>query len=719
MSEMIEAVEKQWRELTYEQFKMLVLNRAEAAKKGRDDLRTYCNCEGVNKANVGETLFGVVCRLLSPMSFDLRENLQKFKRIAIWEAISKSESVYPIGAVIEVLLDAKKPGLTGKTTSIDTLFESSFAGAIAAAVDRVVIEGPYVDEEVYKQMTFRDFDECRATVELQGKGYQIEMHQDGHLLLTSDSEQQLFRRLDSLMEKIGGRKALYLLWNGDEKSPELVPLLSNMRKHTRWPLYKIWADDVGYKNRFGQLFPYNYWLNLAVKHFNSNGTSDDGNIVECLDLILAYSRFVNVIPSRMKTIYDVMKPKQFIPALQKIAQYSHLYKIDQMRMKDAVDIIEMCSTNYASAKIRASVTLVQVVCVLKVLVRIFDGKCGLTKFSISDICRMVGGLRTGIVRQVIDLFVAAGGVPNQQYIDPNKPDDYDFYRKPVIRSGECFYVVDPSIAAAGFLSEFVFSGFFGAEPDDRKIGLLIEGAIRQRFVEKGLNPKTGFFGVEGGKADEYEADAIINDADNIIAVEIKKKSMKEDSRCGNSLQLMRDLAAGLLDDVKQARRYLGELARHHRLELHKERNDKVPIHTLYCNGDEKMTVVAMPLFDFDAFQTPSFTRSFFHKCGDPIDVGFASEGPAPTQEDQESCERLNKSLKQYQKVAKDYPEVRDIPIAVISIPQMMCLMDEVKSAKDFHKLVSRLPHIDFGSFDFYMALDSQLNTLYSPDAMLS
>ena len=121
-----------------------------------------------------------------------------------------------------------------------------------------------------------------------------------------------------------------------------------------------------------------------------------------------------------------------------------------------------------------------------------------------------------------------------------------------------------------------------------------------------------------------------------------------------------------------------------------------------------MTIVAMPLFDFDAFQTPAFTRSFFHKCGDRIDVLFSGEGPVPTQADRDSCARLNESLTQYQKIAKDYPEVLNIPIAIISITQMLCLLDEVKTTKDFHKLVSSLPHIDFGSFDFYMALDFQL-----------
>ena len=699
------SVDSQWREMNYEQFRSIVVKCAAKAQSCRSNLCEYFNCRSVNKANVGGMLFEVVCRLLRPMSFDLRELLRRFERMSIWDAVSKSESVYPIGAVIDVLLDAKKQGLKGSSTSIDAHFEASFSGAIAAAVDRVVIAGPYVGEDIYKQMKFRDFDECRAALELQSKGYQIEIHQDSSILLTRDSERQLFSRLDSLMKNIGGRKALHLLWCGDKKFPQIVPLLSKMRRHNRWPLCRIWADDSEYKNQFEQLFPYNYWLNLAVKHFNSDGISDDGAIVECLSLILTYSRFVNVIPSRMATIYDVMKQKQFIPTLQKIAQYSHLYKIDQMRMKDAVDIIESCSEKYLSLKVRDSITLAQVVCVLKALARIFDGKTGPTMFSVNDICGKVGGLRTEIVRRAINLFVAKGGVPNQNYINPNNPDGYDLYRKPVIKRGDDYCVVDPSMAASGFLSEFVFSGFFGLEPNDKKIGPFIENMIKQRFVDKGLNPISGYFSVDGGIPDAYEADAIMADADSIVAVEIKKKSMKEESRCGNSLQLIRDLAAGLLDDVKQARRYLGELARHHRLELHKIRNSTVATNTLCYSEGAKMTIVAMPLFDFDAFQTPAFTRSFFHKCGESINVRFSGGGPAPTEEDIDSCERLNKCLGQYQKVANDYPEIRDIPVAVISVPQMMCLLDEVKSSKDFHRLIWNLPHLDFGSFDFYMALD--------------
>ena len=714
MSEMINAIDKQWSELTYEQFQAQVFARTVLAKRGRDDLHAYFKSEGINKANVGGNLFAVVCRLLNPMSLDLREKLRQFERLAIWDAVSKSESVYPIGAVIEILLDAKRPGLNGETTSIDTQFESSLAGAIAAAVDRVVIEGPYVDEELYKQMKFRDFDECRAAVELQGKGYQVEMDQGGRLVLTTESGNRLFKCLDVLMAKISGRKALNLLWHGAERFPKLLPLLSYKRQHSRWPLCRIWSDDCELKNQFEQLFPYNFWLNLAVKHFNSSTTANDEDIDECIDLILAYSRFANVIPSQMATTYKMMNPKEFIPTLQKIAQYSHLYKIDQMRMKDAVDIIEMCSANYASAKVNGSLKLAQVVCVLKVLTRLFDGKCGPTMFSITDICRIVGGLRPEVVRQSLDLFVAKGGVPNKDYTDPNNPKGYVLYRKPIIRCGDSFFVVDPSMAAAGFLSEFVFSGLFGLEKNDKKIGPLIEDVIKRRLADKGLNPKTGFFSVQGGNVDAYEADAIMTDADSIVAVEIKKKSIKEESRCGDSLQLMRDLAAGLLDDVKQARRYLGELAKYHTLELHQNRNDKDPIHTLYYRGDEKMTIVAMPLFDFDAFQTPAFTRSFFHKCGDSIDVRFTGEGPVPTQADRDSCVRLNKSLAEYQKIAKDYPEVLNIPIAVISIPQMMCLLDEVKNATDFHKLVSSLPLIDFGAFDFYLALDRQLQLQKSP-----
>lgn len=705
---MAENIDKQWKELTYEQFKAIVLNRAADATRGRNNLRTYYACEGVNKVNVGGMLFAVVCRLLSPMSFDIRDKLRQFERRAIWDAVSKSESVYPMGAVIDVLLDAKKTKLKGETTAIGTQFESSFVGAVAAAVDRVVIDHPYTDEELYKQMRFRDFDECSAAVELQGKGYQIIMHKDGRPLLSSDSESQLFRRLDYLMEKIGGRKALQLLWCGDDKFPQVVPLSSNIRSHARWPFYRIWAADVEFKNQFEQLFPYNYWLNLAAKHFGSSGNASEADISECVDLILAYSRFVNVIPDAMKTAFDVTHPKQFIPALQKIANYSHLYKIDQMRMKDAVEIIEFCSRGYYSKRVRGSVALSHVVCVLKVLMRMLEGKRGLQKFTVLEICSKVGGLRTEIIKTVLDLFSAKGGVPNQAYMNPNDPNGYDLYRNPIIRDGDDYFVVDPSIAAAGLLSAFIYSNFFGAEPEDRKIGSLVEEMVRDKFQTKGLNPKTGFFGVRGGTQDAYESDVVLTDSSSIIAVEIKKKSMKEDSRCGNSLQLMRDLAAGLLDDVKQARRCLGELARHHSLDLHKNRNDQVPIHSLCYRGSEKLTIVAMPLFDYDAFQTPAFARSFFHECGESIDVRFTGDGPAPTEDDIASCKRLNKSLEQYQKVAKDYPDMRDIPVAVISVPQMMCLLDEVKSDKDFHKIVCSLPHVDFGSFDIYMAADCLL-----------
>lgn len=705
---MTDNIDKQWRELTYEQFKMLVLDRAADAKRVRDALRTYYKSDGVNKVNVGGILFEVVCRLLGPLSFEVREKLRQFERRAIWDAVSKSESVYPVGAVIEVLLDAKKPKLKGETTVLDTQFEASFGGAVAAAIDKVLLDSPYTDEELYRKMRFRDFNESRAAVELKNKGYQVEMDHDGHLLLTNDAQNRLYCHIDALMAKIGGRNALHMLWYGDERFTKMIPLLCGKRQHSRWPFCKIWADNPDYGGRFEELFPYNYWLNLAVKHFGSSGNATEEDISECIDLILVYSRFVNVIPNRMKTIFDLMHPKQFISILQKIANYSHLYKIDQMRMKDVVDIIEFCSRGYCSKRLKGLVTLSHVVCVLKALMLMLKGKRGPQKFTVAEICTMVGGLRTEVVKTVLGLFTAKGGIPNQKFVNPNDPSGYDLYRNPIIRFGDGYFVVDPSMAASGLLSCFMFSGFFGVEPDDRKIGPLVEKMVRDKFQAKGLAPKTGFFGVIGGTQDAYEADAVLTDHCSIISVEIKKKSMKEDSRCGNSLQLMRDLAAGLLDDVKQSRRCLGELARHHSLELHGKRNDQDHVHTLCYSGNEKMTVVAMPLFDYDAFQTPAVTRSFFHKCGESIDVCFVGEGPVPTEEDKRSCEQLNKSLEQYQKVAKDYPEVWGIPVTVISVPQMMCLLDEVKSAKDFHEIVSGLPRVDFGSFDFYMALDYQL-----------
>lgn len=706
---MADDIDNQWRELTYEQFKVIVLDRVADSEKARVDLRAYYKSDGVNEANVGGMLFEVVCRLLNPMSFEVREKLRRFERRVIWDAVSKSESVYPIGAVIEVLLDAKKSESESETTVLNAQFDASFAGAVAAAVDRVVIGGPYTSEDVYRQMRFRDFDEGRSAVELRDRGYCIEMDREGRLLLTNDAQNRLFCRLDSLMSKIGGCQALHMIWRGDSRFPKMIPLLCGKRQHSRWPFCRIWADDFEFGCKFEELFPYNYWLNLAVKHFGHGGDASEADVAECVDLILAYSRFVNVIPSAIKTAFDVMHPKQFIPILQKIANYSHLYKIDQMRIKDAVDIIEFCSCGYCSKRLKGLVTLSHVVCVLKALMITLKGKRGPQKFAVAEICAMVGGLRTEIVKTVLDLFVAKGGIPNQKFVNPNDPSGYDLYRKPIIRFGDCYFVVDPSMAASGLLSCFMFSGFFGAEPDDRKIGPLVEEMVRVKFQAKGLNPKTGFFGVrESGRHDEYEADAVLTDGCSIIAVEVKKKSMKEDSRCGNSLQLMRDLAAGLLDDVKQARRCLGELARHHTLGLHKKRNDKVPIHTLSYRGGEKLTVVAMPLFDYDAFQTPAFTRSFFHKCGESIDVRFSGEGLGPSEEDCRSCQQLNKSLGQYQEVAKGYPEMRDVPVAVISIPQMLCLLDEVNSAKEFHEIVSGLPHVDFGSFDFYMAVDCLL-----------
>ena len=698
----------QWQEMTYEQFRTLIDERSERVKNSRDNLSEYFNSSVVTKSNIGKILHEIVCRLVHPLSSEICERLHQFERRAIWEAISRNESIYPICGVIDVLLDAKRAASNQEKSFLDDRYEQSFLGAIAAAVDRVVFVGPLVKEEIYRWMRFRDFDECKAATELQCKGYQLEKFKDERLILSAESETCLFKRLDELMTKIGGRRALCLLWHGDPKFPNLIPLLCNKRSHSRWPLYRIWADDTWHKCQAEQVFPYNYWMNLAVKHFNDHEVGNDEDIAECINLMFAYARFVNVIPSSMRTFYQLTHPKDFTSTLQKIALYSHLYKIDQMRMNDSVDIIESCSRNYASKKVGNSVILAQVICVLRTLMSFFKGRRGPTRFSLDDICNHLKGWRKETVANVLALYIAHGGTPNQQYLNPNKPDGYDFYLKPIIKCGDDYWVVDPSMAASSFLSRFVFSGFLGAELDDRKIGCLVEDVIRERFVKKGLDPKTGFFGIEGGGTDVYEADVILADAKNIVAIEIKKKSMKEDSRCGNTLQLMRDLAAGLLDDIKQARRYLGELIKHGSLTLHEKRNKSDNSQTITYGENVRMTIVAMPLFDFDAFQTPAFTRSFVYKCGESIDVRFTGEGPTPTDEDYESCKKLNKSLLEYQKIVNAYPKIKDVPIAVISIPQMICLLDEIKSPDEFYKLIGRLPRVEFGTFDFYMMLDQQL-----------
>jgi hypothetical protein len=119
---------------------------------------------------------------------------------------------------------------------------------------------------------------------------------------------------------------------------------------------------------------------------------------------------------------------------------------------------------------------------------------------------------------------------------------HDFFLRPLLRSqGKNLYLLDRSACAGAFL-EALLTPLRAAHKnfEDAQVGPAIERFLRAEFAAHGIPTLTGSYTVDGRSG---ECDLVVESANNILLLEIKKKALTRRARAGSDAHVLLDLAS--------------------------------------------------------------------------------------------------------------------------------------------------------------------------------
>jgi hypothetical protein len=446
------------------------------------------------------------------------------------------------------------------------------------------------------------------------------------------------------------------------------------------------------------IVPFGFLLQLAAKHPAPprSRAGIDQSWRDLIELATAYAAVFDVQPYNQ---FELMFKDHLslVPFLQEVALYDSLFTIPQIRPRDAVKIagglIDWLDQTQEQG---GGWSIAEVLAVADQILKIGSKLHTPAAIGVGDLAAACKPIPAKKVLRILER-VLSHPMPgaNQSFSKPYEPPGPDFPFKPLLNAGDKkYWLVNPSARAPGVI-EALFSPLRTVNKGfDDRIGLAIEHFLRREFVSYGVAVSSGKYW-DGGK--EWECDLVIETAQTIFFLEIKKKPLTRRARAGTDVDVLFDLAGSLLDAQLQAGGHEVRIKANGYLDLVDEtsRTTRVSL-----NGRE-VERIAVSLFDFGGFQDRILLKLFFENT---LNVRYGTYDPSRQKKFDALNEKIAELRDQYQKLAALRLDATGQPFFhcwFLSVPQLLVLLDSVKSNDDFRSALWQTRHVWTGSLDFY------------------
>jgi len=228
---------------------------------------------------------------------------------------------------------------------------------------------------------------------------------------------------------------------------------------------------------------------------------------------------------------------------------------------------------------------------------------------------------------------------------------------------------------------------------DSFIGLAFERLVKAELEAHGVRVVSGTYNIG---SQEGECDAVIETADRIIFVEMKKKPLTRKSRSGNDINLFYDLSESLLAAMCQIGRHEILLFKHGSIEL----QDGSETYTVERNGRAVERVALSPV-EFGGMQDRGVISQV-------LKTMTTSKLSAVDASNAHSINKVQKKgqelLDQYNELAKIQSDTKGVTFMncwFLSLGHFLTILQGVSSNDSFQSSLFTTRHVMMGSLDFY------------------
>lgn len=635
---------------------------------------------------ITDELYRKIRGSFSSSSEDIMRESRSLTSQLIYDVELDGAPIDPYLNIAEHIRDAMRNHHASTDGAID-----NWPAAIQYAMDHAHASLHKVEASLFKQ----ELNVAAAAKSLRRKGYRFQ-RQAELLYLEPESERRLIKRLESLIMRMGGISMLARLFRTLQPtySASLGRYLLNLDKGSIYHAPKPHT-------------PFGYLLHLAVKH--PWGKKPLRNTDEAWQEIVQLS-------TEYASIYDVQRfnpyaqlqiaPRDLLKEFRELAIFDALFRLPQATTETVLSMMQgLTADTDSDAPHGIGWTIRHVLAVTRFVLSFAAPLNGPVQVQLDEIRKGCPEIPEAILTYLLkDVLSHPVGGANQNfskptdapYLDPQRNNvGHNFYSKPLLRSGDRYWLADRSVCALGFL-EALFTLLRNENPKfDGVLGSVIENYLIREFSRHGIQCASGKYRLDGKHG---ECDLVIETEKVVFFLELKKKPLTRNARSGSDIHLLIDLAGSLLDSQVQAGWHEVRIRKAGYLNL--QRNGKTERIELKGRSVERLSIT---LLDFGVFQDRILIAAFLETC---LSSTFSLTPSIEDKKLEKSIDSLNRTASEWKDQSKLLygAEMINNPFMhcwFLSVPQLLLILEGVDGPEAFGNAMRVNRHLIMNTQDFY------------------
>ncbi|MFP4298008.1 MAG: hypothetical protein ACLFT0_09135 [Spirulinaceae cyanobacterium] len=618
------------------------------------------------------------------------------------------EKIQPYLEILNIVIDAAR-GIEASSNAKIIGFDNTdnWKVAIEAAWDFVTLNGKNKisdDKKYLKTRYTKQWKISESAKFLKSMGYEIEI-KDGKVLLEESQARKIACRIESNIKLLGGIETLRRLFEQVQHRFD--------EKQERYHLGRYFREV--YQHNAERSIPFNYLLNLCVKHTQKTVflavASPDSIWKEILDYSIVLASILDVEPSNQLSLL-FHSTDTIVQFLQELATYDNLFCPIQLRPSDIPKIIRgLFSSDAESIQNTLNWTPEQAAIVTEKILAIAQGKRYLIRFTTDDIFKLEPHIEKSIIELILNVFSNDASSVNLNFQIPqdiSKIGSKNYFgHKPIIKLSENEYLlISPSICATAFYEAIIF------EIDSQvninihnKTGEKIEELIKKELSNREIKYFSGKYKNDKSQGKNVdESDILVETDDTLIFFEVKKKSLVRQSKSGDSLKILIDLSKSLLETQRQINKHEIFIKKYGKIEF---KDNSI----CYLNN-KKIARISITLSDFGSFQDRNVLFQFMGilLLGKLESTNMSNINLEERSDLSNKIEKLNQKIDDFKNQIDEIYELDNdnkknsnyfYNCWFLSVPQLLVILDNVQSSNELKQELWRTRSMSISSLDFY------------------
>ncbi len=455
--------------------------------------------------------------------------------------------------------------------------------------------------------------------------------------------------------------------------------------------------------------PVGYLVNLGIRH--GLQTTEPPHAIELwTELITLTTSYCALYDLESYNVFDtiVYSLTGLLELTPRLALYDALYSLVQWRWSDLSTYLDSLFSCVSDVEARGAlgVTIDEAISIVHLLgPHMVPPSFDVSAFAPED---LLGGVDGGVGAAAIRQFCAAltAPAPNANFVAPEDQRDAEIMEYPFIKTDVGLVMLPSPLAGPA-----VFNALCNAlqvttvrDIHDR-LGYTFETLVAKLLDDAGVSYLRGFYGV--GR-DRFECDFIVETAECILFVELKKKILTRRARGGDVIAVLSDLATSLFAAHLQLARHEKRMRDVGALELEDAEGNRIANIDL---GGRRIERMALSLQEFGALQDRTVVRDFLTFL--PGNTFLAG---ALTTEQRRALARLEETCSEIaeheDEIRPDAQGLRFPNASFLSLGNLTAVLDNVACNSDLLRELGRHRFITTGQHDFYSS-HAYLRTLPS------